>query len=87
MQGNKTHEQFQRTVERKPDVVKPGEAEPPAPDTLASSAQAPSHPQARQSEMAVSRQGMHQESRHNKHNDPGQGGGEPQKHSPAEEGR
>ncbi len=41
----------------------------------------------RQSEMPVSQQGMNQESQHNKHNDPGQTGHRPQKHTPDEEGK
>jgi hypothetical protein len=40
---------------------------------------------ARQSEFPVSRGGMNQESDHHKHNDSGQAGHKPQKHSPAEE--
>jgi hypothetical protein len=41
----------------------------------------------RQSEFPVSQQGMNQESQRNKHNDPGQSGHQPQKHTPAEEGQ
>jgi hypothetical protein len=72
MQGPKTHQQHLRNLERKPDLDR---------------AQAPSRrrPEARQSEFAVSRQGMNQESSHNKHNDRGQQGHKPQQHSPAEE--
>jgi len=36
---------------------------------------------ARQSEFTVSRQGMNQESQHNKHNDGGQQGHKPQQHT------
>jgi hypothetical protein len=43
------------------------------------------HPEARQSEFPVSQHGMNQESDHNKHNDGGQSGHKPQKHSKAEE--
>jgi hypothetical protein len=43
------------------------------------------NPKARQSELPVSQQGMNQESDHNKHNDPGQSGHKPQKHSEAEQ--
>ena len=85
MQGNKTHEQFQRKLERKDDMTKTTETARPAAagDT---SAQAPRDPAARQSNMPVSRGGMNQESRdHNKHNHDGQSGHKPQKHSPAEE--
>jgi hypothetical protein len=82
MQGNKTHEQFLRNLERKDDMAKPGEPMP--------GAAAGTHPLnedgARHSEFAVSRGGMNQESRdHNKHNHSGQDGHKPQKHSPAEE--
>jgi hypothetical protein len=84
-QGKKTHEQFLRTVERKEGVPKPGEvAELKGEDPAAS--QVMRDAGARQSEMPVSRRGMNQESRdHNKHNNPGQSGHKPQKHSPAEE--
>ena len=82
MQGNKTHEQMVRNLERKDDLAKPAEpaggADP--------AARAPNDAQARQSEMQVSRGGMNQESRdHNKHNNSGQSGHKPQAHSPAEE--
>ena len=83
-QGNKTHEQQLRILERKDDVPKAGDPEI-APDAAAG-VQPPSDPEARQSEYSVSRGGMHQESRdHNKHNHPGQDGHKPQKHSPDQE--
>jgi hypothetical protein len=82
---SKTREQFKRTLERKPDMPKQGDAA-----TLGNQADTthpPHTPEARQSELPVSRGGMNQESRqHNKHNHPTQGGHGPQKHSPAEEG-
>ena len=82
---SKTREQFKRTLERKPDMPKEGDAA-----TVGQRADTPHPPHnldARQSEMPVSRGGMHQESRqHNKHNHGSQGGHGPQKHSPAEEG-
>lgn len=81
---SKTREQFKRTLERKPDMPKHGDAA-----TLGQRPDAsrlPRTPEARQSEMPVSRQGMHQESQHNKHNHPTQPGHGPQKHNPAEEG-
>ena len=85
-QGEKAHEQFLRNLERKDDVPKAREAaqmEGRAPPLEHREA---SDPQARQSELAVSRGGMNQESRdHNKHNNQGQQGHRPQKHSPAEE--
>lgn len=89
MQGKKTHEQLVRTLERKDDVPKAremerSEASPERQEPV--SAQPIKDKAARQSEMAVSRGGMNQESRdHNKHNNPGQSGHKPQKHSPAEE--
>lgn len=82
MQGNKTHEQMVRNLERKDDLPKPTETDGPP----AAAAHAPNDPTARQSEMQVSRGGMNQESRdHNKHNNSGQSGHKPQEHSPAEE--
>ena len=82
MQGNKTHEQLVRNLERKDDMPKPTEtAAGPVP-----AAHGPNDSGARQSEMQVSRGGMNQESRdHNKHNNAGQSGHKPQAHSPAEE--
>jgi hypothetical protein len=78
-QGDKTHEQFLRNLERKGDMDDTGAEDPAATPT-------PHHPQARQSEFAVSERGMNQESRgHNKHNHSGQSGHKPQQHSPAEE--
>ena len=72
MQGPKTHEQQLRTLERKPDMNSP-----------AQNAGAHGSPdrKARQSEFTVSRQGMNQESQHNKHNDGGQQGHKPQQHT------
>jgi hypothetical protein len=78
MQGPKTHEQQLRTLERKPDV-------PSGRDGRAESGRAMRNPTARQSEFPVSRQGMNQESDHNKHNASGQSGHKPQKHSEAEQ--
>jgi hypothetical protein len=72
MQGPKTHEQQKRILERKPE-------KPEAPST------AMQNPDVRQSEFPVSRGGMNQESDHNKHNDPGQAGHKPQKHTEAEQ--
>lgn len=83
LQGNKTHEQFLRNVEGKEGMAKPGD---PIPDPTAGGTTHLSHDDARQSEFSVSRGGMNQESRdHNKHNNAGQDGHKPQKHSPAEE--
>jgi hypothetical protein len=80
-QGDKTHEEFLRKLERKDDLRKPGE---PMPDTAASPPVR--NAEARDSEFPVSREGMNQETRgQNKHNNSGQAGHGPQKHSPAEE--
>jgi hypothetical protein len=78
MQGNKTHEQQLRILERKPDV----------PDARQQEAAMHRNPQddrahvaregVRPSDFPVSRGGMNQESDHNKHNDPGQSGHKPQ---------
>lgn len=84
MQGRKTHEQQLRILEHKDDLPKEGDAAtltPPEPG------RAPHDREVRQSEFAVSERGMHQESQHNKHNDPGQEGHKPQKHTAAEEGQ
>jgi hypothetical protein len=79
MQGPKTHEQQLRILERKPDMPD-ARHDAPAPITHAAR-----HPEARQSEFAVSRHGTNQESDHNKHNAAGQSGHKPQQHSEAEE--
>ena len=79
MQGKKTHEQQVRTYERKPDMPDSRLRRPP---------QERSHTPAkgeRQSEFAVSRGGVNQESDHNKHNESGQSGHKPQQHAPSEE--
>jgi hypothetical protein len=82
-QGQKTHEQFLRTLEGRDDVPKEGDG--PA-EGASLPSRTPRAPDARASEFPVSRRGMHQESRgHNKHNHPGQSGHKPQKHSLAEE--
>ena len=78
MQGKKTHEQHKRMLERKPGPEDSDEAGENA-------GRAVHRPEARSSEFPVSRGGLNQESDHNKHNDPGQGGHKPQKHGPAEE--
>jgi hypothetical protein len=83
-QGPKTHEQFVRMLEQNDDLPKAREMEDAAADPPAES-QPIRHREARQSEFPVSDHGMNQESDHNKHNDTGQRGHKPQKHSPAEE--
>lgn len=89
MAGDKTHEQQLRTIERKDDVPKAREADAAlerAGGQDAVSNRMATHPEARQSDLPVSRGGTNQESRdHNKHNHSGQSGHKPQKHSPAEE--
>ena len=50
----------------------------------ASATRPPQNPDARDSEFAISRRGMNQESRHNKHNDPGQSGHKPPRANPVE---
>ncbi len=86
-QGAKTREHHISELERKDGMAKPGEG-----SEVDNQATAPTHTprdqDARQSELPVSRGGMHQESRdHNKHNNAGQSGHKPQTHSPAEEKR
>jgi hypothetical protein len=83
-QGNKTHEQFRRKLERRDGITDRQRLESAAGPTAPT--RMPRSDSARQSEMPVSRRGMNQESRdHNKHNDAGQSGHKPQKHGPAEE--
>jgi hypothetical protein len=85
-QGQKTHEQQLRTLERKDDMPKGNE--PETTTAGVSGVEPPHDKEARQSEFSVSRGGMHQESRdHNKHNNSGQAGHKPQKHSPEQEKR
>jgi hypothetical protein len=86
MQGPKTHEQHKRILERQDGMPDEGLARNgPAGDAADAAGRAPKR-EARQSEFAVSRGGLNQESRdHNKHNNPGQAGHKAQKHGPAEE--
>ena len=79
MQGAKTHEQQLRILEKKPDMPDARRGAP------APGRRSVKRPEARQSEFPVSQRGMNQESDHNKHNDPGQLGHKPQKHTEAEE--
>jgi hypothetical protein len=88
MPGNKTHEEQIRTFERKDDVPKKGEYPTKlsnaeiAESTFCSSAPPPS----RDEEGYATGHSGQQESRdHNKHNNAGQSGHAPQKHSRAEE--
>jgi len=85
MQGKKTHEQQVRILERKPDVpdarrTKDDVNRSGRDDTLHTPRRS-----VRQSEWPVSRGGLNQESDHNKHNNPGQSGHEPQQPGPAEQ--
>jgi hypothetical protein len=82
----KTREQQQRTFERKddfPDRRQVEEARNRPPETPLKNPDE----KARQSEFPVSRQGMNQESHHNKHNEPGQSGHKPQTHTADENSR
>ncbi len=88
MAGRKTREQQVRTFERKddyPDGVREDDTTKRLMETATS--QGARHREARQSEFPVSRQGMNQESAHNKHKDGGQEGHEPQKHGETEDGK
>jgi hypothetical protein len=84
-QGKETHEQQIRTLERKPDVPDARRMQ----DALGHAGEdAKAHrpdQHVRESEVPVSRNGLHQESDHNKHNDPGQSGHKPQRHDEAQE--
>jgi hypothetical protein len=87
MAGRKTHEQQIRTFERKddhPDSRREEEASSEIP--ARSTGGTPNRPEERQSEFPASRRGMNQESSHNKHNEAGQQGHKPQRHTDAEEG-
>jgi hypothetical protein len=79
-QGKKTHEQQLRILERKPDVPDARQVEEETARTQHDGgAKTPKHNEARQSEFAVSRAGLNQESQHNKHNHRGQSGHKPQR--------
>jgi hypothetical protein len=78
-QGRKTHEQQIRMLERKPDVPDARQLDEERPDIPDEASRLPRHSEARQSEFAVSRGGLNQESHHNKHNNPGQSGHKPPK--------
>jgi hypothetical protein len=84
MQGNKTHEQQLRILERKADVPSPHQAGPDRHLDASPPRSAKQH--VRSTEFPVSRTGMHQESRdHNKHNHQTQDGHKPQQLGPANE--
>jgi hypothetical protein len=84
-QGKKTHEQQLRTFERKPDVPDARQMEAELKRPVQDDRPRVAKRNIRETEFPVSRGGLHQESDHNKHNDPGQTGHKPQKHSPSEE--
>jgi hypothetical protein len=63
MAGRKTHEQFTRILERKPDIDAPVKSRPGRPGAGG----------AREGDFPESRRGLNQESDHNKHNHPAQG--------------
>ena len=79
LQGKKTHEQQLRILERKPDVPDARQVEEDVARTLRDGSAKTAKRGGRQSEFAVSRGGLNQESQHNKHNHPGQSGHKPQK--------
>lgn len=78
-QGRKTHEQQLRMLERRPDVADTRQIEEGLSGIPQGASRLPRHSEARQSEFAVSRGGLNQESHHNKHNNPGQSGHKPPK--------
>ena len=79
LQGNKTHEQQLRTLERRADFPDPRRIEQEIERLPESHVARAVNPQARQSEFPVSRGGMNQESKHNKHNRPSRGTHRPAK--------
>ena len=85
MQGNKTHEQQLRILERKDDVPDQRQLDQTIGRNPEDNAVHHVKREARQSEFPVSRGGLNQESDHNKHNDAGQSGHKPPKPTPAQE--
>jgi len=82
MQNNKTREQQRRILERKPDMPDGNQAIGRPQGGVAP----PVELRGNAGEFPVSHGGADQESRdHNKHNDPGQSGHKPQRHTSAEE--
>ncbi|WP_407176141.1 hypothetical protein [Bradyrhizobium sp. STM 3562] len=70
LQGKKTHEQQLRILERKPDVPDARQVEQDIARLQANGGARLARHEGRQSEFPVSRGGLNQESRHNKHNRP-----------------
>jgi hypothetical protein len=79
LQGKKTHEQQLRMLERKPDVPDSRQIEQELPQMAERGPARRPREGARQSEFAVSRGGVNQESQHNKHNHQSQTGHKPPK--------
>jgi hypothetical protein len=79
LQGKKTHEQHLRILERKADVPDQRRLEQEAAQLTEGHVAHVVNPHARQSEFPVSRGGMNQESKHNKHNRKTQAGHKPTK--------
>ena len=79
LQGKKTHEQQLRILERKPDVPDARRIQEEIARTQRGGGAKAAKRGGRQSEFAVSRAGLNQESQHNKHNHPGQSGHKPQR--------
>jgi hypothetical protein len=79
LQGKKTHEQQLRILERKPDVPDARQIEQEAERARQNPESKLPRRGGRQSEFAVSRSGLNQESQHNKHNRQTQTGHKPQR--------
>jgi hypothetical protein len=79
LQGRKTHEQQLRILERKEDVPDARQIEQEIARAQQGGGARTRRHDGRQSEFAVSRAGLNQESQHNKHNRQGQPGHKPQK--------
>ncbi len=79
LQGKMTHEQQLGILERKPDVPDTRQIEEEIARAQHDGGTKIAKRDGRQSEFAVSRAGLNQESQHNKHNREGQSGHKPQK--------
>ncbi|WP_448043016.1 hypothetical protein [Bradyrhizobium liaoningense] len=85
MQGRKTHEQHMRILERKPDGPDARELDRALGRNVEDTAVHRAQPEARHSELPVSRGGLNQESDHDKHNDSGQRGHKPPRPTAAQQ--
>lgn len=85
MQGNKTHEQQKRILERKEDVPSPNRSDAQRQSEVEAGSAKVARQGVRQSEYPVSSGGMSQESDHNKHNHQTQQSHKPQTPEPAQE--